>query len=372
MILLFYNKENVLSQEHYKSDIKEEHILQRKSYITHKNYSNQQNKNIRYMNPFERKNQSVIQCKKIEVDDLLPNKSSDIQDKDYNRLRTKVEQWLTSGSTEDARTIEAPYDTPYDALYNEVTQYYNGHEPKDENVIKLKQFLDDIKVNPELIRQFDFGEDVIYGTDTPRGEVRDAIKKCVEHCFKEKKEYSSFGSIQNDLTNSVWGPMSPTEKIYTEDQYKRIKHLYGRDMAERIRHYEESLDQTYPQKIWTNFSSNDLMAEATARWKKTSKAGLKYQLLERKKNVYFMLRQANPEQTMEDAISKQIKYSMKGEAYGNQVTSSELRWLYRHREAPEVKEHLKIYYGSQEINQEIFFNNQEWGVYQPKKPYPNN
>lgn len=72
---------------------------------------------------------------------------------------------------------------------------------------------------------------------------------------------------------------------------------------------------------------------------------------------------------MTDLIGDDIGVVISKEGHGASITSSELRWLYRHRDLPEVRSNLIFYRDGKKISHEEIFGKSEWSNYHPKNQY---
>lgn len=90
---------------------------------------------------------------------------------------------------------------------------------------------------------------------------------------------------------------------------------------------------------------------------RTSKAGLEFQIMEREGRVFFCV---------DDLIDSIPDIAQKNVYNGISITASELRWLYRHRDHPNVKEKVKFCLDGEFISQEKVFSMAGWETYHPK------
>ncbi|MBC8954019.1 hypothetical protein [Xenorhabdus sp. PB62.4] len=230
---------------------------------------------------------------------------------------------------------------------------------------------------PFLINEFKQG-DILYGLDAPRAS---ALSKLDKMGFKRKGPapdssktfFSRFGQflgkkekiknnilIQNDITNAVWDTNKPTE--YASDKsIKKELHDYKRAMG-----FREFLS-THPkynvkndEALLTALMRNPSLGAAVPLWKKTSKAGLEYQLMHRKAPVHFLA----------DTIGDDINTVISKKDHGASITSSELRWLYRHKDIEAVKQNLKFWRDGKAIPHSEVFAEEKWNNYHPKNRYP--
>lgn len=245
-------------------------------------------------------------------------------------------------------------------------------EDKDGRVPTISSIPDDTP----LTEIFQWG-DILYGLDTPREKSlsalssagfkrKEAIKpqaksifKSIRQSFQKVKEKTNI-IIQNDITNAVWDVGKPKE--YSDDK-KIHKQLNDSERAIQFRKFIASHEK---YNVIVQDEATKLMAEPSAAmqlgvplWKRTSKAGLEFQLLIRKKTLHFMT----------DLIGDDIGVVVSKEGHGASITSSELRWLYRHRDLPEVRSNLIFYREGKKISHEEVFGKKEWANYHPKNQY---
>ncbi len=64
-----------------------------------------------------------------------------------------------------------------------------------------------------------------------------------------------------------------------------------------------------------------------------------------------------------------LSVASKDDGHGRSVTASELRWLYRHRHMPDVKNNLTFWKNYKKLSQEDVFSLPLWQTYRPKKIY---
>ncbi|PHM45294.1 Type III secretion system effector EspK [Xenorhabdus mauleonii] len=237
------------------------------------------------------------------------------------------------------------------------------------NIYKVKE-KEKVK---KLITEFKPG-DILYGLDSPRDTALSSLKfrrksripgasKALFSSLKErlnrKKLEKTNILTQNDITNAVWNPANPEE--YSDDEsIKRDLHDGNRAIG-----FKEFLSN-HPKydvkndKLIKKIKENPMGNTGQQMWKKTSKAGLEYQLMHRKLPVHFLT----------DTIGKDIGTVVSKEGYGQSITSSELRWLYRHKDTDEVKQNLKFWENGEFVPHSNIFDKQEWKNYNPKNRYP--
>lgn len=80
-------------------------------------------------------------------------------------------------------------------------------------------------------------------------------------------------------------------------------------------------------------------------WAKTSKAGLEFQTLTRNKTVIFCA----------DELVNSLKLiANKSDGYGQSITASELRWIYRNKDNDQIMKNIKFYLRGKEIPAEKY------------------
>ncbi|WP_313712712.1 RHS repeat-associated core domain-containing protein [Pseudomonas sp.] len=201
---------------------------------------------------------------------------------------------------------------------------------------------------------------VLYGL---RGSIFSAMRKLDATQSRTPEGSGGTGDrmnifYQGQITDGVWdGELWPTK--YSSDT--DIKALFND--FERVLAFKRFL-QAHPkynvreQRAAKQLKRNYSKAIRQGLWNKTSKAGLEYQLLERKAPVHFLM----------DNLNKEDIAAKRGLA-GKSVTASELRWLYRHREVPEVRENLFFHREGKKISHAEVFGSPEWQAYSPKRQY---
>lgn len=220
----------------------------------------------------------------------------------------------------------------------------------------------------------------MYGLDAPRAKSmaalnaagfkrKEAIKpqsknilKSIRQSFRKVKEKSNI-IIQNDITNAVWDVGKPAEysdditiKKLLNDPQRAIQFREFIELHPKYNVIKQDEVTELLEKPW------DAMKLGVPLWKRTSKAGLEFQLLVRKEKLHFIT----------DIIGDDIDVVVSKEGHGKSITSSELRWLYRHRDLPEVKGNLIFYKNGKVISHDEVFGNSGWANYKPKKTYISN
>ncbi|ELO5637743.1 type III secretion system effector EspK [Escherichia coli] len=183
--------------------------------------------------------------------------------------------------------------------------------------------------------------DIVYGLSSPREKLVNSIK--LVNDFSKKDIIT-----QNTLTNAVWDPRTPRK--YKQDP------LIKRALNEHERGIK------FKQHLNSHNNYNVTMADLCVYnrdklWAKTSKAGLEFQTLTRNKTVIFCA----------DEIVNSLKLiANKSDGYGQSITASELRWIYRNKDNDQIMKNIKFYLRGKEIPAEKILGAPEWKDYKPK------
>ena len=183
--------------------------------------------------------------------------------------------------------------------------------------------------------------DIVYGLSSPREKLVNSIK--LVNDFSKKDIIT-----QNTLTNAVWDPRTPRK--YKQDP------LIKRALNEHERGIK------FKQHLKSHNNYNVTMADLSVYnrdklWAKTSKAGLEFQTLTRNKTVMFCA----------DELVNSLKLiANKSDGYGQSITASELRWIYRHKDNDQIMKNIKFYLRGKEIAAEKILGAPEWKDYNPK------
>ncbi|WP_109091760.1 type III secretion system effector EspK [Escherichia coli] len=183
--------------------------------------------------------------------------------------------------------------------------------------------------------------DIVYGLSSPREKLVNSIK--LVNDFSKKDIIT-----QNTLTNAVWDPRTPRK--YKQDP------LIKRALNEHERGIK------FKQYLKSHNNYNVTMADLSVYnrdklWAKTSKAGLEFQTLTRNKTVIFCA----------DEIVNSLKLiANKSDGYGQSITASELRWIYRNKDNDQIMKNIKFYLRGKEIPAEKILGAPEWKDYKPK------
>ncbi|MHC8298703.1 RHS repeat-associated core domain-containing protein [Pseudomonas sp. ZS1P83] len=216
----------------------------------------------------------------------------------------------------------------------------------------------------DLVSSFNAG-DILFGLREPRDFALKALEKVgfkefsrvprwregIPRLFWEKKRNVL---KQNDLTDAAFGSIV-TAGIYNTDE--QIKAELA-DSARGIAYKEFAMTNRYFQK--DEKGTGNFFQINVPMWRRSSKAGLEFQIFERDKKVLFAI--DNLMGTLDDIVSK------KPDA-GTSVTASEIRYVFRRKETPEVKNNVRFFVANREVPQDEFFNLPAWKSYHPKKTY---
>ena len=216
---------------------------------------------------------------------------------------------------------------------------------------------------------------IVYGLNGPRRNFVTAIEKQglpSEQSFLDKlarkQETKKSIIMQNDITNVLWdGLLTPSK--YTNDAEIREK-LYDADRAIGFKEFLAQHEKynvaklpgsQVPDKEYVTLEEGkEREANQRSGWRKTSKGGLEYQLVHLQKPLYF---------AVDDLIDNIDVVASKKGPDGESVTSTELRWLYRHKDMPEVQENLKFVSAKGPVSHADVFDRPEWDVYKPTNTY---
>ncbi|EES9133609.1 type III secretion system protein, partial [Escherichia coli] len=183
--------------------------------------------------------------------------------------------------------------------------------------------------------------DIVYGLDGPREKIVKAIK--VVNGLSKKDIIA-----QNTLTNAVWSRMRPN-RYNTDNTIRKLLNDYSRGYCFRdfLKNHSK-FNVTRP--TFSKCGVDEL-------WAKTSKAGLEFQTLTRNKTVMFCA----------DELVNSLKLiANKSDGYGQSITASELRWIYRHKDNDQIMKNIKFYLRGKEIAAEKILGAPEWKDYNPK------
>lgn len=201
-----------------------------------------------------------------------------------------------------------------------------------------------------LSEKFEEG-DIVYGLSIDRTPAVNALDR---RKFPSRKNGKDNILTQNPLTDAVFGVTVTPGKYRSDEEIKAQLYDYQRGIGFK--------------KFTTNYSSLKKLDylelpekdRANRLWKRTSKAGLVYQIFNMDKKVHFCV------ENLHTAIDKIAK---KEGIEGNSVTASEIRFLFRHRNQPQVSKNLKIYNKDKEISIDKFFSHPFWSLYTPSQTH---
>ncbi|MCL9781216.1 hypothetical protein M9194_07220 [Vibrio sp. S4M6] len=202
----------------------------------------------------------------------------------------------------------------------------------------------------ELSRNFKEG-DIIYGLSMDRTVGLMSLNQVHFPSHINGKENIL---VQNTLTNAVFGTSVTPGKYRTNLEIQKDLHDGRRGVL--FKNYTV----TYPPLQKSDYLSLNGYDRANKLWKRTSKAGLLYQIFQRNKQVHFCV---------DNTLSALEKVAKKEGIEGTCVTASEIRLLYRYRGNAKVRRLLKIYVKDREIPIDQFFNHPSWAYYSPKETY---
>lgn len=208
--------------------------------------------------------------------------------------------------------------------------------------------------------------DVIYGLAKPRGKALKALKaaghkrhvtgaagRIQRLLFGQPKTHVT---IQNDLTNSVWRLEDPS--AYASD-FKIRKRIT--DPGRGIRFKRFLAGHPRYNVASTSQSKRGLLTfpEMKNLWRKTSKAGLEFQVTSNYGAVHFVV----------EKIIDSIDVVISKRGWGKSITSSELRWLYRHKDTEAVRNRVRFWNQDGELPHEQVFDAVKWQAYAPTNRY---
>ncbi|WP_060507479.1 RHS repeat-associated core domain-containing protein [Pseudomonas sp. NBRC 111124] len=208
-----------------------------------------------------------------------------------------------------------------------------------------------------LVDLFENGH-ILYGL---RSSVASAMGKIITARLnpdgRNSRESVEFHA-QAQITDAVWDAKISATKYKPDDI---IQELYND--AGRVLGFKRFLNAHPKYNVRAQRGARQLEREYSkvievGLWKRTSKAGLEYQLISRMAPVHFLM----------DGINIGNVASKRGDG-GQSVTAGELRWLYRHRDVPEVRENLFFHREGKEIAHAEVFGSPEWQAYSPRRQY---
>jgi hypothetical protein len=193
--------------------------------------------------------------------------------------------------------------------------------------------------------------DVLYGLDEGRGAAKRAIldhrrtveKQAITFCFfKTTKQFERI-IIQNDITNSVFDPNAAG--LRTDGQIKKTNAV--KSDPQRAIGFRDFV-ANHPKYALANYQPTGDMNDMRAAWLKTSKAGLEFQAKRRNGfKIHFILDGLGYDRVL---AQDSVKDTLAGTRIRTplDITSGEVRWLFRHRNAPSVMDAVVFWYEGQE------------------------
>ncbi|SDZ25645.1 SpvB/TcaC N-terminal domain-containing protein [Pseudomonas sp. NFIX28] len=207
--------------------------------------------------------------------------------------------------------------------------------------------------------------DILYGLDKPRSVALNALE---QRGYKREVggvlgrvyrliygETKSNILTQNDITNLAWSKRNSSAYSSDSEIRKRISD------PERVIGFKKFIETHLKYNVAEVYSLNPprMMIDWKRLFKKTSKAGLEYQIRIRRRTVHFVA------ETIIDDIDAVV--SKRG--HGQSVTSSELRWLYRHRDTEGVRNYVRFWGAEGELMHADVFDPLKWRNYTPTNRY---
>ena len=185
----------------------------------------------------------------------------------------------------------------------------------------------------ELAKIFADG-DILYGLDQGRGAAKKAIlehrrtveQQTVVFCFFRRTRQFERIVIQNDITNSVFDPTK--DGLKTNGQINKTKAVQSDpSRATSFRDFVAS----HPKYSLANYKATGNMDDARAAWLKTSKAGLEFQATKRSGfKIHFILDGLKFDRVLaQDSVAASVAATKIRTPLD--ITSGEVRWLFRHR-----------------------------------------
>ncbi|ENT4821345.1 TPA: hypothetical protein I8190_002097 [Citrobacter freundii] len=214
-----------------------------------------------------------------------------------------------------------------------------------------------------LVEAFRAG-DIVFGLDKPRADALVRLRERYGEfdrielpstfflcCFRKRHYLDSMKIyIQNDITNAVWDINDPLH-YSSDDTIRRSRPIE----TDRVLGFRELLQHHDKYNVVTQTQGSLTLVDYYKRtWKRTSKAGLEYQLIHNNGVVHFIIDDLN----FED-IARKERHGSKGN-----ITSSEMRWLYRNRGNLNVSRNLRFWGKDREYTQTDIFT--RLASYHPK------
>lgn len=193
--------------------------------------------------------------------------------------------------------------------------------------------------------------DIVYGLSIDRTPAVNALDR---RKFPSRKNGKDNILTQNPLTDAVFGVTVTPGKYRSDEEIEAQLYDYQRGLGFK------KFTTNYPSLKKLDYLELPEQDRANRLWKRTSKAGLVYQIFNLDKKVHFFV----------DNLHASIdKIAKKEGIEGNCVTASEIRFLFRHRNQPQVLKNLKIYNKDKEISIGEFFSHPFWSLYTPSQTH---
>lgn len=229
-----------------------------------------------------------------------------------------------------------------------------GINLSDSFLIEKSKFKDrEIRLNglvPSVALEFKLG-DILYG-----------IAQCQHEVMQQLINFNDFSNkdicSQTTITDAVW----EHRNYFSRDKYRddaTIKEMLNdADRGIKFKYFLEK------HKKYNILSRSGIKSyrphknEEDICLSRTSKAGLEFQIMERQERVFFCI----------DNLNNCIpEIAQKKPDYGTYITASELRWLYRRKDHPNVKNNVQFCLEGAFISQEEVFSLPGWETYFPKR-----
>ncbi len=224
----------------------------------------------------------------------------------------------------------------------------------DSFLIEKSKFKDrEIRLNgiePSASLEFKLG-DILYGIAQYKYEVMHQVIKFND--FSDKDIFS-----QTEITDAVW----EHREYFSRDEYRddaTIKKILND--ADRGIKFKDFLEKHEKYNILSRSGIKSYRPHRNEEHiclSRTSKAGLEFQIMERQERVFFCV---------DDLVKSIPEIAQKKPDYGTYITASELRWLYRHKDHPNVKNNVQFCLEGAFISQEEVFSLPGWETYFPKR-----
>lgn len=193
--------------------------------------------------------------------------------------------------------------------------------------------------------------DIIYGLSIDTSSALDALSSVG---FKRRENGKDNVLVQNSLTNSVFGPL-PTPGVWRTNS----------DIYIDLNDGQRGVGFKYFSMNSSLFDGIDFKNESPEKlanklWGRTSKLGILYQVVNRRKTVHFIV----------DNAFLALRYIVtKSGKEGRSVTAAEIRYIYRRRHLPLFRNNIRFYTENREIHFDEFFSHSLWLLYQPTSTY---